>query len=117
VKPTGSIGVGISPKLTTASIGGTTISYTVKIKSVQNFDDIVHLVVTNDGLPLSYQMPSGWFGWNVLDVRIPANTQVSVPLVLTIPPGQIAGKRSLKVNANSTFWITKSFDTGIITIS
>jgi len=117
VKPTGSVGVGISPKLTTASTGGTTISYTVTVKSVQNFDDIAHLVVTNEGLPLSYQMPSGWFDWNVLDVRIPANTQVSVPLVLTIPSGQTAGKRALKVNANSTLWITKGFDTGIITIS
>lgn len=117
VTPTGSLGVGISPKTTTASTAGATIGYTVKIKSMQNFDDIIHLTVTTEGLPLNYQTPLSWFNWNEQDVRVPANTQVSVPLSLTIPSGQSAGKRALKVKASSNQWITKAFDTGIITIS
>jgi cell wall-associated NlpC family hydrolase len=117
IAPKGGIGVGISPKTTTAPTTGTTINYIVNIKSTQNFDDVVQVNVTTDGLPLSYQMPLEWFNWNNQTVRVSSNVTVKLPLTLTIPPGQTAGKKSLKVRANSTMWITKGFDTGIITIS
>ncbi|AKB36019.1 hypothetical protein MSSAC_1429 [Methanosarcina siciliae C2J] len=117
VAPTGSLGVGISPKVTTASTSGTTIDYTVNIKSIQNFDDIVSIDVIMDGLPASYQISSDWFEWNNQTVNVPANSTVSLPLKLTIPPGQAASRKAFKVRANSTLWITSAYDTGVIAIS
>lgn len=117
VTPTGSLGVGISPKTTTAPTSGKTIDYTVKIKSIQNFDDIVRVNVTMDGLPASYQISSDWFEWNNQTINIPSNSTVSLPLKLTIPPGQAAGRKAFKVRANSTLWITSAYDSGVITIS
>jgi hypothetical protein len=117
VVPTGSLGVGISPKITTASVSGTTIDYTVNIKSIQNFDDIIRVNVTVDGLPVSYRVSSEWFEWNNQTVSVPANSTVGLPLKLTIPPGQVAGRKAFKVRANSTLWITTAYDSGVITIS
>jgi hypothetical protein len=117
VTPTGSLGVGIAPKTTTAPTSGKTIDYTVKIKSIQNFDDIVRVNVTMDGLPASYQIPLDWFEWNNKTINIPSNSTVSLPLKLTIPPGQAAGRKAFKVRANSTLWITSASDSGVITIS
>ncbi|AKB28435.1 hypothetical protein MSSIT_1716 [Methanosarcina siciliae T4/M] len=117
VAPTGSLGVGISPKVTTASTSGTTIDYTVNIKSIQNFDDIVSIDVIMGGLPASYQISSDWFEWNNQTVNVPANSTVSLPLKLTIPPGQAASRKAFKVRANSTLWITSAYDTGVIAIS
>jgi len=117
VAPTGSLGVGVAPKTTTASISGATIDYTVKIKSLQNFDDIVRVNVTMDGLSASYQMPLEWFSWNNQTVRVASNSTISLPLRLTIPLGQQAGRKAFKVRANSTFWMTTAYDSGVITIS
>lgn len=117
VAPTGSLGVGIGPKTTTASISGTTIDYTVNIKSIQNFDDRVSVSITMDGLPESYQISSEWFDWNNQTVNVPSNSTVSLPLKLTIPPGEATGRKAFKVKANSTLWITSAYDSGIITIS
>ena len=117
VVPKGGIGVGVAPKTTTAPTTGRTIDYVILIKSTQNFDDVVQVNVTTDGLPLSYQMPMEWFNWNNQTIRVASNVTVKLPLTLTIPPGQIAVKKALKVRANSTIWVTKGFDTGIITIS
>ncbi|MEL7663859.1 MAG: CARDB domain-containing protein [Methanosarcina mazei] len=117
VTPTGSLGVGVSPKTTTAPTSGKTIDYTVKIKSIQNFDDIVRVNVTMDGLPASYQIPLDLFEWNNQTINIPSNSTVSLPLKLTIPSGQTAGRKAFKVRANSTLWITSAYDSGVITIS
>lgn len=117
VAPTGSLGVGISPKVTTASTSGTTIDYTVNIKSIQNFDDVIRVDVTMDGLPDSYQISSEWFEWNNQRVNIPANSMVSLPLKLTIPSGEAASRKAFKVKASSTLWITSAYDSGVITIS
>lgn len=117
VAPTGSLGVGVAPKITTVSTTGATIDYTIKIKSIQNFDDIVSVNITMDGFPVSYQMPLGWFEWNDQTINIAANSTVSLPLRLTLPPGQTAGRKAFKVRANSTRWITTAFDSGVITIS
>jgi len=117
VEPTGSLGVGIAPKVTTASTSGTTIDYTVKIKSMQNFDDTVHVYVSMDGLPASYQMPMEWFDWNEQDVRVAANSEISLPLQLIMPAGEPAGRKAFRVKANSNIWITTAYDTGVISIS
>lgn len=117
VAPTGSLGVGISPKTTTASTTGKTIDYTIKIKSIQNFDDVARVNVTMTGLPANYQVPLEWFNWNNQTVNVSSNSTISLPLRLTIPPGQSAGRKAFKVSANSTSWITTAFDSGVITIS
>ena len=117
VAPIGSLGVGVAPKTTTAPTSGKTIDYTVKIKSIQNFDDVVRVNVTMDGLPVAYQMPLGWFDWNSQTVNVASNSTISLPIKLTIPPGQSAGRKAFKVSAKSTSWITTAFDSGIITIA
>lgn len=115
VSPTGSLGVGVSPKITTIS-SGNAINYIIKIKSMQNFDDKININITQEGLSTSYRMPPEWFSWNSQTKNVPSNSTINIPLTVNIPSGT-TGKKAFKVRANSTSWITSALDSGVITIS
>lgn len=115
VKPTGGLGVGISPMNTVAS-APVSMNYNVRIKSTENIDDIIALNVSMDGLSSGNQMPLTWFNWTEKKIILPAGGEKIIPLTLNIPSGT-SGKKVFRVKANSTLWTPKAQGSTIITIS
>lgn len=115
VTPTGGLGVGISPRSTTASAGDA-INYNIIISSTENFDDTIHVYVSMDGLPDSYKLDMTAFDWVEQDVQVRAGEDEEISLVVTIPAGE-SGRKVFRIKAESTCWTSMAYDSALITIT
>ena len=115
VIPTGGLGVGISPRSTTASAGDA-VTYNIIVSSTENFDDTIHVYVSMDGLPESFKLDMTAFLWVEQDVQIRAGEKREIPLVVTIPAGE-TGRKVFRIKAESTRWTSNAYDSALITIT
>jgi hypothetical protein len=116
VIPTGGLGVGIQPKISSAT-SGNTLPLDIKIVSTANFDDVLHVYLTLDGIPSDYQADLGWFNWTDTIVQAPAGGEVVLPIVVDIPDGVSSGYKSFGVKVESTKWSSDAQDYGAIMIT
>ena len=114
VNPSGSIGMGVDPRLTTVSAGATAI-INIKLVSTENFDDIAHIYLTTEGTYPGYQADLAWFNWTSIEVGVPAGAEVNVPLEVNIPGGE-SGYKMFYAKLESTKWTPTAMDTGILYI-
>ena len=115
VTPTGGLGVGISPRATTASAGDA-VSYIIIVSSTENFDGTIHVYVSMDRLSDSYKLDMTAFDWVEQDVQIRAGEKKEIPLVVTIPAGE-TGRKVFRIKAESTSWASNTYDSALITIT
>jgi len=114
VKPSGSIGIGVDPRLTTVSAGDTAI-INIKLVSTENFDDIAYVYLTTEGVYPGYEADLAWFNWTSKYVKVPAGAEVKVPLEVNIPAGE-SGYKVFYAKLESTKWTPTAMDTGILYI-
>jgi hypothetical protein len=112
VKPSGSIGIGVDPRLTTVSAGDTAL-ITIKLVSTENFDDVAYVYLTTEGVYPGYEANLTWFNWTSTDVKVPAGAEVNVPLEVNIPAGE-SGYKMFYAKLESTKWTPTAMDTGIL---
>jgi PKD repeat protein len=115
VTPTGGLGVAILPKISSAP-AGSTLPLDIKIVSTENFDDILHVYVTVDGIPADYQADLSWFRWTDTTVQIPAGQEIVLPIAVDVPSG-ITGYKSFGVKAESTKWSSDAQDYGAVLVT
>jgi len=115
VKPSGSIGIGVDPRLTMVSAGDTAI-INIKLVSTENFDDIAYVYLSTDGLPAGYQADLTWFNWTSKYVKVPKGGEVKVPLEASILAGE-SGYKVFYAKLESTKWTPTAMDTGILYIT
>jgi PKD repeat protein len=116
VIPTGGLGVGIQPKISSAP-AGSTLPLDIKIVSTANFDDVLHVYLTLDGIPTDYQADLSWFDWTDTTVQASAGGEVVLPIVVNIPDGVSSGYKSFGVKVESTKWSSDAQDYGAIMIT
>jgi hypothetical protein len=116
VIPVNGLGVAILPKVSTAS-PGSTLSLDIKIVSTENFDDVVYVYLTVEGIPSSYQANLSWFNWTDETVGIPIEEEIVLPIEVAIPNGTSSGYKSFGVKAESTKWHSKAQDYGAIMVT
>ena len=114
VKPSGSIGIGVDPRLTTVSAGDTAL-ITIKLVSTENFDDVAYVYLTTEGVYTGYEANLTWFNWTSIDVKVPAGAEVNVPLEVNIPAGE-SGYKMFYAKLESTKWTPTAMDTGVVNI-
>ena len=114
VKPSGSIGIGVDPRLTTVSAGDTAL-INIKLVSTENFDDIAHVYLTTEGIYPGYEANLTWFNWTSKYVKVPKGGEVNVPLEVNIPGGE-SGYKVFYAKLESTKWTPTAMDTGILYI-
>ena len=114
VKPSGSIGIGVDPRLTTVSAGDTAF-INIKLVSTENFDDIAYVYLTTEGVYPGYEANLTWFNWTSKYVKVPAGAVVNVPLEVDIPAGE-SGYKVFYAKLESTKWTPTAIDTGILYI-
>jgi len=114
VKPSGSIGIGVDPRLTTVNAGDTAI-INLKLVSTENFDDIAYVYLTTEGVYPGYEANLTWFNWTSKYVKVPAGATVKVPLKVNIPTGE-SGYKVFYAKLESTKWTPTAMDTGILYI-
>ena len=115
VKPSGSIGIGVDPRLT--SLGaGSTVSINIKLVSTENFDDVAYVYLTTAGVYSGYEANLTWFNWTSQYVKVPAGAVVNVPLKVSIPTGE-SGYKVFYAKLESTKWTPTAMDTGILYIT
>jgi hypothetical protein len=115
VIPTGGLGMAILPKISSAP-AGSTLPLDIKIVSTENFDDILHVYLSTDGIPPAYQADLSWFNWTDTTVQIPAGQEIVLPVEVDIPDG-IAGYKSFGVKAESTKWSSDAQDYGAVLVT
>ena len=114
--PTGGLGTAILPKISSAS-AGSTLPLDIKIVSTENFDDVLHVYLTLDGIPPGYQADLGWFNWTDAIVQIPTEGEIVLPISVDIPGGTSPGYKSFGVIVESTRWSSGAQDYGAIMVS
>ena len=114
VKPSGSIGIGVDPRLTTVSAGGYAI-ISITLVSTENFDDIAYVYLTTEGVYPGYEANLAWFNWTSKYVKVPAGATVKVPLKVNIPVGE-SGYKVFYAKLESTKWTPTAMDTGVLYI-
>ena len=115
VEPSGSIGVGVDPRLTTVSAGGYAI-INITLVSTENFDDVAYVYLTTEGIDPMYEANMTWFNWTSRYVSVPACSTVKVPLNVSIPGGE-GGYKMFYVYLESKKWTTTAMDTGVLYIT
>ena len=115
VNPSGSMGIGVDPRLTTVSAGDTAL-INIKLVSTENFDDIAHIYMTAEGTYPGYQADLTWFNWTSIEVGVPAGAVVNVLLEVNIPGGE-SGYNMFYAKLESTKWTPTAMDTGILYIT
>lgn len=96
--------------------GVTAIVYEVEILIVnnENYDDVVDLSITTKGFPPQYQADLEWMSWTLLRVFMPAHSNLTIPLTITIQMEYLesemeyeepSGVGLFRVLANSETWI------------
>ncbi len=114
VKPSGSIGIGVDPRLTTVNAGDTAF-INIRLVSTENFDDIAYVYLTTEGVYPGYEANLTWFNWTSKYVKVPAGAVVNVPLEVSIPAGE-SGYKVFYAKLESTKWTPTAIDTGILYI-
>ncbi|MDI6886250.1 MAG: carboxypeptidase regulatory-like domain-containing protein [archaeon] len=114
VKPSGSIGIGVDPRLTTVSAGDTAV-INIKLVGTENFDDIAYVYLTTEGVDPLYKANLTWFNWTSKYVKVPAGGEVKVPLEVSIPGGE-SGYKVFYAKLESTKWTPTAMDTGVLYI-
>jgi len=114
VTPVGGLGVAILPKISSTS-AGSTLPLDIKVVSTENFDDVLHVYLTLDGIPPGYQADISWFNWVDTTVQIPAGQEIVLPIEVAIPGG-ISGYKSFGVKVESTKWSSEAQDYGTISV-
>jgi len=116
VNAVGGLGVAIMPKISSA-MAGSTLPLEIKIVSTENFDDVLHVYLTLDGIPPDYQADLSWFNWTDTTVHIPIGQEIVLPIAVDIPSGTSVGYKSFGVKVESTKWGSKAQDYGAIMVS
>jgi len=116
VNAVGGLGVAILPKISSA-MAGSTLPLDIKIVSTENFDDVLHVYLTLDGIPPDYQADLSWFNWTDTTVHIPIGQEIVLPIAVDIPSGTLPGYKSFGVKVESTKWGSKAQDYGAIMVS
>ena len=116
VIPTGGLGVAILPKISSAS-AGSTLPLDIKIVCTENFDDVLHVYLTLDGIPLDYQADLSWFDWIDTSVQAQTGGEIVLPIEVAIPGGTSPGYKSFGVKVESTKWSSEAQDYGSISVS
>jgi len=115
VRPEGGIGVAVLPRLSNVNAGDN-VSLAIKIVSTENFDDVFHVYLTTDGIPVGYEANLSWFNWTETYVEIPSRGEAVIPLRASIPAG-VSGYKAFRAVVESTKWGPTAFDSGIFSIS
>ena len=115
VKPSGSIGIGVDPRLTTVNAGDTAF-INIKLVSTENFDDVAYVYLTTEGVYPGYEANLTWFNWTSKYVKVPAGAVVNVPLEVDIPAGE-SGYKVFYAKLGSTKWTSTAMDTGVLYIT
>jgi len=116
VIPTGGLGVAILPKISSAP-AGSTLPLDITIVSTENFDDVLHVYLTLDGIPPSYQADLDWCDWTDKNVQIPTGGEIILPIEVAILGGTSPGYKSFGVKVESTKWSSNVQDYGAIIVS
>ena len=114
VKPSGSIGIGVDPRLTTINANDTAIM-NITLVSTENFDDIAYVYLTTEGAYSGYEANLTWFNWTSKYVKVPAGATVKVLLEVDIPAGE-SGYKVFYAKLESTKWTPTAMDTGVLYI-
>jgi len=116
VIPTGGLGVAILPKISSIP-AGSTLPLDIKIVSTENFDDVLHVYLTLDGIPPDYQADFSWFDWTDTTVHVPIGQEIVLPIAVDIPGGTSPGYKSFGVKVESTKWSSNAQDYGAISVA
>nr|AAU43661.1 chloride channel [uncultured archaeon GZfos23H7] len=116
VIPAGGLGVAILPKISSAP-AGSTLPLDIKIVSTENFDDVLHVYLTLDGIPPSYQADLDWSDWTDKNVQIPTGGEIVLPITVDIPSGTSPGYKSFGVKVESTKWSSNAQDYGAVLVT
>ena len=115
VIPTGGLGVAILPKISSAS-PGSEMKLDINVVSTENFDDIVHINLTLEGILTDFQANLSWFNWTNKTVMIPIEGEIVLPIAIEIPNGTSPGYKSFGVYVESKRWHSSAQDYGAIMV-
>ncbi len=115
VIPVGGLGTAILPK-TSSAVAGSIKPLNIKVKSTENIDDVLHVYLTLEGIPASYQANLTWFNWTDMTVQVPAKGEILLPIEVAIPAGT-SGYKSFGVKVESIKWNSKAKDYGAIMVT
>ena len=113
VFPQGGFAVAVDPMMSFANVGDVKV-YQIKIISNENFDDRLHVYISDEGIPDAYRAD---FEFNRTDktVYMMSGDTVELSLEVTIPSA--SGYRMFRVYADSMRFRTSGYCTGIVLIS
>jgi len=113
VFPQGGFAVAIDPMMSSASAGDVKV-YQIKIISNENFDDKIHVYISDEGIPDAYKANFS-FNWTDKTIYLKSGETVELSLEVTIP--QASGYKMFRVYADSMRFRTSGYCTGIVLIS
>ena len=113
VFPQGGFTVAINPMMSFANAGDVKV-YQIKIISNENFDDRLHVYISDEGIPDAYRADFE-FNWTDKTVYMMSGDTVELSLEVTIPSA--SGYRMFRVYADSMRFRTSGYCTGIVLIS
>ena len=113
VFPQGGFTVAINPMMSFANAGDVKV-YQIKIISNENFDDKLHVYVSDEGIPDAYRADFE-FNWTDKTVYMMSGDTVELSLEVTIPSA--SGYRMFRIYADSMRFRTSGYCTGIVLIS
>ena len=113
VFPQGGFAVAIDPMMSSASAGDVKV-YQIKIISNENFDDKLHVYISDEGIPDVYKAD---FSFNWTDKTIYLKSGETVELSLEVTISQASGYKMFRVYADSMRFRTSGYCTGIVLIS
>ena len=113
VFPQGGFAVAIDPMMSSAS-GGDVKVYQIKIISNENFDDKIHVYMSDEEIPDAYKADFE-FNWTDKTIYLRSGETVELSLEVTIP--QASGYKMFRVYADSMRFRTSGYCTGIVLIS
>jgi uncharacterized repeat protein (TIGR01451 family) len=115
VIPTGGLGIAVLPKKSSAT-AGSTLPLDIKVVSTENFDDVLHVYLTLEGIPAEYQADLTWFSWTDTTVQIPAGGEIMLPVEERIPVG-VSGLKYCYAKVESTNWNSDAKDWGRVDVT
>ena len=113
VFPQGGFTVAIDPMMSSASAGDVKV-YQIKIISNENFDDKIHVYISDEEIPDAYKAN---FSFNWTDRTIYLKSGETVELSLEVTISQASGYKMFRVYADSMRFRTSGYCTGIVLIS